>query len=204
MGTTTMARRKRGHRLPLTDERRELARAYIPLARGLAARFKDRWPDEWEEFESDALLAVCQAAESFNPEAHVNFATFARFRILGALKDTLRRLGRQRWNVDVDGHQVCGVGHIEDLEPIGVVLNTQPDPETGHDLAETDAVEVWLALLPERHATLCRLIYVEGLSQLDAGRRLELSQSRVSHMHREAIEIFNGTWCERPWPDDAR
>lgn len=65
----------------LTVEQQELAKSYLPMARSLAKPLKKAWPAEKEEFESAALLALVEAAQSFDPSRNVKFATFARYRI---------------------------------------------------------------------------------------------------------------------------
>ena len=48
---------------------------------------------ERDEFESAACLALVEAARSFDPTRNIRFATFARFRIRGALVDVGRVMG---------------------------------------------------------------------------------------------------------------
>ena len=53
------------------------------MAKSLAKPLKKNWPVEGEEFESAALMALVEAAQSFDPARNVKFATFARYRIWG-------------------------------------------------------------------------------------------------------------------------
>src|SRR2546429_415660 len=66
---------------PLTAQQQSLAEKYLPMAKALAKPLKTSWPLESEEFESAALLALVEAAQSFDPTRNVKFATFARYRI---------------------------------------------------------------------------------------------------------------------------
>jgi hypothetical protein len=88
----TQAGANPGERAPLTPAQQALARKYIPLARKLARPLAAWWPNDGDEYRSAALLALVEAAQSFDPSRNVKFATFARFRIWGALRDTQRRL----------------------------------------------------------------------------------------------------------------
>ncbi len=186
---------RRGRRKPLTSEQQELAAKYVPMARTLAKPYKRAWPSEWEEFDSAAMLALVEAAESFDARRNVRFSSFARLRIVGALKDVLRRMGHTKRQVDGD-HGVMDVADISELEPYGEVVNTTPDPDVGTSLEQRDDVEAWLRSLPPHHAAACREIYINGRSQVEAARRLGCSQSRVSLLHCESLAMLNGSCDE--------
>ncbi|MGD9617150.1 MAG: sigma factor [Alphaproteobacteria bacterium] len=66
--------------------------AYMPLARALARPWRRRWPNEADDFASEALLALSLAAAAFDPARGVGFATFARPRIVARLIDLHRGL----------------------------------------------------------------------------------------------------------------
>lgn len=185
--------KRRNQRKPLTADQQGLAERYLPMARSLARPHKRTWPAEWEEFESAALMALVEAAESFDAGRNVRFSTFARLRITGALRDVQRRMGHTKWRVD-SSHSVQDGGDVANLETYGQVVNTTPDPEVGTSLETTDAVEAWLRRLPPKHAAACREIYLHGCSQVEAAHRLGCSQSRLSYLHREALAMLNGTW----------
>lgn len=191
-------RRQRNRRKPLTPEQQELAAKYVPMARSLSKSYKEKWPSEWEEFESAAMMALVEAAESFDPGRGVRFSTFARFRIVGALKDVQRRLGHVKRRVDGE-HGVMDVADISELEPYGEVVNTTPEPEVGATLEEREDVEAWLRKLPTQHADACRQIYINGCNHVEAARRMGVSQSRLSYLHREALAMLNGTWDMGEW-----
>lgn len=194
-------RRRRNQRKPLTAEQAELAERYLPMARSLAKPLKRIWPREWEEFESAALFALVEAAESFDAGRNVRFSTFARLRIVGALRDVQRHMAKHAHARGSDDE-----GDLINAEACGQVLNTTPDPEPSHDIEAADAVESWLRKLPSKHAAACREIYLNGCNQVEAARRLGCSQSRLSYLHREALAMLNGSWYEataaaEPTPD---
>ncbi len=66
---------------PLTEEQRELAIKYLPMARGLAQRLYPTSPAHPEELQSTAYLALVDAARTFDPTRNVGFGGFARHRI---------------------------------------------------------------------------------------------------------------------------
>ncbi len=104
MNTETSASARR-RRAPLTAEQQDLAVRYLPLARSLARPFKMSWPGSRDEFESAANLALIEAAGSFDPGRNVKFATFARHRIWGALRDVQRGLLPLGWRCDAQGRR---------------------------------------------------------------------------------------------------
>lgn len=195
-----MAKRKRGERKPLTPKQQQLAERYLPMARSLARPHKRAWPAEWEEFESAALMALVEAAESFDPGRGVLFSTFARLRIVGALRDVQRRMGqrqREHANTDMVGSDSAAHDQVS-VEAVGVVMGVTPDPPTDAEMEDIDDVEVWLRQLPPQHAAVCREVYLHGRSQVEAARRLGLSQQRLSYIHREALAMLNGSFFGTP------
>jgi RNA polymerase sigma factor (sigma-70 family) len=174
----------------LTPEQQELARKYIPLAYRLTRPMKVLWANMWADIESAALMALCEAAQSFDSTRNVKFATFARIRILGSLTDLQRRFAII-YQVDPLEKIPTIVSFTPDLEQCGKFLNTTCDREIGLDTESVDEVEKWLRKLPAKHAAACREIYVEGRSQIEASRVLGISKSHVSSLHREALEMLN-------------
>ena len=190
MSDATLTREGRS---PLTPSQQDLALRYLPLARSMARPYKANWPGLRDDFESAACLAVVEAAEAFDPGRDVRFATFARHRIWGALRDVQRGQVALGWR--------CDARHAPMISPMprdpdrnGYVLGLEPDGPVGEALESLDAVEAWLRKLPPRHAAACRQIYLHGKTQHEAARDLGLSQSRLSYMHREAMAILNGSW----------
>lgn len=172
----------------LSPDRQALAVRFIPLARRLAQPWKRQWPHAWEEFESGALLALVQAAASFDPNRNIKFATFARHRIGGALRDVRRGLIPPTGTADSGNLPANLVPSY--TEHNGRILGIEPDPPVGWELESLDAVDRWLNKLPPKHAAACRQIYLLGKSQLEAARAIGLSQSRLCSMHRAALEML--------------
>ena len=183
-------------RKPLTPAQQELAEQYLPLAKNLATRAKRAWPGLKEDFHSAAFLALVEAAESFDPSRGVKFATFAYYRIKGSLFDVRRRVYRRHRHIDM-GRTPRIVSLTRGNEEQGHVLMTEPDPEIGTDLEAIEEVEHMLKGLPRKHAAACRQLYLHGKSQTEAARDLDCSQSRLSFMHHQALEMLNASWKDR-------
>lgn len=183
-------------RVPLTGEQQGLAGRYVPMAKSLAKPLKMAWPLEGEEFESAALLALVEAAQSFDPSRNVKFATFARYRIWGALRDVQRGLITAGWRGDME-HAPSVSSLTYDAEENGRVLGSEPDRPIGEELEAIEFVESYLRKLPDRHATACREIYIHGKTQSEAADTLKCSKSRLSYLHKEALEMINDAWAYR-------
>jgi RNA polymerase sigma factor for flagellar operon FliA len=67
----------------------------IYFADFLAAQFKRRLISvSYDELQSAAYLGLVEAANKFNTDENVGFKSFAKFRIIGAMRDYLREI---RW-----------------------------------------------------------------------------------------------------------
>src|SRR5271166_2730202 len=75
---------------PLTEEQRELAARYLPLAHQLAQRRCTTWPTNSEGLYSTARRALVGAARTYDPSRKVGFGNYARHRIRAALRDFSR------------------------------------------------------------------------------------------------------------------
>lgn len=186
--TVLKSRRSRG---PLSPARQGLAVQHLALARRLAGRQFRRWPRERDEFESSALLALVEAAEAFDPRRGIQFTTFARHRIEGAMRDVQRRLYARTRPWDRLSEELTPAENGPGLNDHAArVLGIQSQPAVGAELEGQDAVEHWLRALPRRYAEACRELYVHGRNQTEAAAVLGISQSRLSAMHRAALAML--------------
>jgi RNA polymerase sigma factor (sigma-70 family) len=191
---------KSTRRTPLTDEQRDLAERYLPLARALAKPLKETWPIARDEFESAACMALVEAAEAYEAGRGVRFATFARHRIRGALRDVQRKMVILGWRKDVNrAPSVQALCYSS--EQHGRILGAEADSPVGAELEMAEEVEVWLRKLPPKHAAACRELYLNDRTQVEAAEAIGCSQSRLSYMRREAIAMLNGTWHARVGAD---
>lgn len=165
----------------------ELAGRYIDAALGAAAGFCRAYPSLREDLRAAALLGLSRAAADFEP-GRCRFWTFARHRVRGAMLDLLRSERPGGYRVRGAPFAVRSLGRA-DGEPAAVV-GAEPDPAVGSELEGLDEVEGWLRKLPRRHAAAMRRLYVHGDSQAEAAGALGLSQSRLSSLHRESLELL--------------
>jgi RNA polymerase sigma factor (sigma-70 family) len=179
-----------GERAPLTPAQQALATKYIALAKKLARPLKAWWPNDAEEYQSAALVALVEAAQSFDPARNVKFATFARFRIWGALRDTQRRLIASGFRFHPeDAPNIYSLP--DNPEENGRVYSAEQDPPVGSDLEELDAIEFWLRKLPPKHAAACRELFINDCNQSEAAERLGCSKSRINYLRKQSFTILN-------------
>jgi RNA polymerase sigma factor (sigma-70 family) len=190
-------------RPPLTAAQSDLAERYVPLAKSLAKHLKYAFPDFADDIESAALFGLVEAAQSFEAPRGVKFATFARYRIIGALRDALRELVTAGFRDDVVGAPSVGSLWPGDEEN-GRVLLSAPVRPVGQAFDSTDFVEWCLDQLPERHRAACREIYLGGKTQGEAAAALGCSKSRLSYLHKESLEIVNDSLAYRERAEGLR
>lgn len=174
------------NRAPMTEDQRALAVRYIPMAQAIARRAVLLGTSEGDELQSAAYMGLVEAAMTFDPSRKVNFATYARHRIRGAIRDYRRLVLSEGWRGD-PAHRPVFQTIRGDVEAYGRVLKAQDDRPVGAEIESTEAVEKWLSRLPKIQAAACRLIYLHGKSQDEAAALLGYSKSYVSRLHRDAI-----------------
>jgi RNA polymerase sigma factor (sigma-70 family) len=138
----------------------------------------------------------------------VKFSTYARFRIVGALRDVQRRLQLRGCRYDDPESKAPHLVRLSDeLERRGALRPWFKPRPVGSDLESDDSFEALLRKLPSRHAKVCRELYQNERTQTEAARVLGCSQARLSTVHREALEMLDGSWYERcretPAPAEA-
>jgi RNA polymerase sigma factor (sigma-70 family) len=173
---------------PLSEERRELAARYVPMARGIAESFGRKWPRLADEFESAAMMALVESASRFDESKNVKYSTYARLRIIGAMSDVMR--------IAMSPARMHVASFVESQEDYVVVLNTTPDPPVGHEAEHAEAIRDMARKLPKRHGAVFAMVHADGMIHADIARRLGLSVCRIDDVHAEAVAMLNGTWIE--------
>lgn len=73
-------------------EKEELIKSYLPLVRKVVHRLSGRLPKDIDvkEMLNSGIIGLVDALEKFDPKHETNFATYAQFRIRGAILDSFR------------------------------------------------------------------------------------------------------------------
>ncbi|MDB5294740.1 MAG: sigD 3 [Phycisphaerales bacterium] len=148
-----------------------LAVRYMPLAEGMAARFRrPGCPLGLDELQGVALLALVESARKYDPGRGVQFPAFARPAIRGALIDAVKR------EAAASGATVAAVPGDQPVER----PSREPDPADAATL--TDAVEYVRAnLRAPRHPAAD-----DGLTCDSIARRLGVSERAATGRRNRA------------------
>jgi RNA polymerase sigma factor (sigma-70 family) len=188
-------RTPRHTRSPLDVDQQELATRYLPLARSLARRMKDRFPAAGDELESAAFLALVEAAQSFDRSRCVNFATFARYRIWGALCDLRNEIITKVRPFGGDSQQII-MKLAEGFQTGGRLIGIKHDRPVGSELESLESIENWIGKFPRMQAQAFRHIYLDGKSQKETAALVGCSIWKLHRMHSAGLSSLRQT-CKR-------
>lgn len=170
---------------PLTEDQRRLVLDHMPLAGQMARDFHSGSMDR-EDLEAEALAALVESATAFDPSRGVPFGSFARLRILGALRTYRQFVFHASWRGAAEDRPVFqGLSSSDDLH--GRVLGREPEAPLGHDLECREALESAIRLLPRSHSMACRMIYLEGRSREETAAALGVSRGYLSRISVDAV-----------------
>lgn len=122
----------------------------------------------YDELKSAAYLGLVQAAKQFSPNKNIPFACFARFRIIGAIKDYLRELswGTRSKKIQMDFS----------------------DEYISRKTFTTKKFEELIESLDCQSRYILRLYYLENNKIHEIGTKLSLHPSRIHQLIKEAYE----------------
>lgn len=170
----------------LAPRQRDLAERHIALVRVIArvvARDLSAHVElaELEAFGFDGLL---RAAKRFKRGQGVAFATFARYRIRGAMYDAARSLGLVQRGTAKTRRSPCEGGTLALL----AMASSDPTAEERALLQEACIlVRRALEFLPARERQFLLAVYYEGKLLMDAGATLGISKSAATRLHARAV-----------------
>ncbi|WP_337175593.1 sigma-70 family RNA polymerase sigma factor [Paludisphaera sp.] len=174
-------------RPPLTDAQRDLATRYMPLAKSMARRLATVFAFGADDFRAAAALALVEAAQAFDESRGVDFSTFARHRIRGALIDARRNFLCGGWRGDLSL-----APRFEPLSPgsesRGQLYGATADEPVGIEMETEEDVAFCLGRLSPRQAAAFRRIYLEGRTQEEAAELDGCSKATMCRLHRDGLE----------------
>ena len=158
------------------------------LVRSLACRVLSGLPRGSGVDLSDLMqagnLGWIQAARPFCPQSGTPLVGYARFRIPGAMLDTVRRNSR----CTPGTRMVNRDGQEHSLDEI---RSASPESSPHRMMASSECARIlWQELerLPPRQQTVVRLRYEKGYKLSEIGDLLRVKKSRASQIHRSALE----------------
>ncbi len=146
------------------------------------------------DLEQAGVFGLHAAVGGFNPHRGIRFATYACLRIRGAILDYLReldwvpRLERRRATEFRTMSSLSAVGKFEQ-EHIDSITDETADAGI-KDSDNDDAFDHRIRPLPETHRKIMHLYYRVQITMREIGERLNLSESRISQIHDEALRIL--------------
>ncbi|MGM0418698.1 MAG: FliA/WhiG family RNA polymerase sigma factor [Thermodesulfobacteriota bacterium] len=150
------------------NEDEAFIKRYLPLVKKIAARFSMRIPPSvsMDELISAGSIGLIDAAGKFDPDRHVNFETYASFRIKGSILDELRSLDNYSRSLRQKTHQIeKAVNNVEkDLK--------RPADEA--EIAEEMGVEL------EEYQDMLKDVHSVAFFSLDASIRNSFKQNQTS------------------------
>ncbi len=211
---------------------------HLPLVKAIAVRVHENLPVhvDLDDLIHAGVLGLFDAATKYNPAKQVVFHSYAKYRIKGAILDSLRQLDwasrdlrkRQkmveaitrelaeklkRTPTEAEIAEKLGVGvdrwrkMVLELRTVGLMSassyasdreqnsapefpasrESQPDNMCAHEqLRQVLAVAV--KTLPERYQKVVTLYYSKELTMKEIGSILGINESRVSQIHKTALE----------------
>lgn len=193
--------------------RERLINDYLPFVKAIVNGIKKRYGKKLnvEELEAYGRLGLVDAAQKFDPKFSCSFKTYAYYRVKGAILDALR-LDKSLWEdrslIYIDGansYLEAGVireninddyksftelrNGISSLATIHLLTEYGNDSEKKY-LSDENNNEIVMALtkLNEKERDVIRLFYFEDTSFSEIAKKLGMSISAVSRIHKRAIE----------------
>ncbi len=180
--------------------REELA-TYMPLVHQVVARALRRLPPNVlrDDLVAAGTYGLVDALRR-SSERTVAFEWYARIRIRGAVVDELRaqdwltrrtrtRITRaQAAGATGPGIAMVGLDDLSEAQASGYMDAAGPSPlEEVETRMERASLELAVAKLPEREASIVRWHYFEGIAFKDIAARLGVSEPRVSQLHTRSM-----------------
>lgn len=192
------------------ENRNRLSEVYAPYVQSTADRRVLTLPvgsecdaDDLFQVGMQSLLSHC--IPRFDPGRGFAFLTFATVRIKGAMLDYLRGLDpvsrcyRQRHGDDNPHTRVMSsIERIFDGDRIlefSARIEDRRSPDADRDETNKDLVRRALRGLSAAESRLMRMYHMDGLTMKQVGKKLGMSESRVSQMHSQIMKHLRQRDC---------
>jgi RNA polymerase sigma factor (sigma-70 family) len=141
-------------------ERNQLVLNYMPLANKIASEKNKKTPKNitLDELRSAAYLGLIQAANRFNKESNCSFATYAKYRITGEIKDYLRK--NKIKFVEIQDQYYYNIENQDNIDLFSTIY----------------------AIIDTTGRSIIKMYYVDNKSMKQIGKQLNITESRVSQM----------------------
>jgi RNA polymerase sigma factor for flagellar operon FliA len=212
----------------------ELIENHIGYAHAIAAELAGKYPPNITraDLERAAEFGLVQAAQSYDPSRSVSFATFAYYRVRGAIFDEVRKSwhashvkvaldtmamaesteaqtaeAKYQSSDEVNEYSSVTSGQFLSLESAHserIPAATESPASDFLRKEESEVIHEAIRQLPQRHRLVLQAYYFEDLSLVNIGRQLNLSKSWVSRIHAQALAKLRRLLPESIGPRNIR
>ena len=149
------------------EERNELVLSDIPLANKIASNKNKSTPKNvtLDELRSAAYLGLIDAANKFKSDYSCSFSTYARFRIVGSIKDYLKKTKINFIELKDNYFSIC-------------------------DYDKLCFVDDLFSFLDYNGQNIMKMYYIENKSMKQIGEIFGVSESRISQMMNKYKKII--------------
>jgi RNA polymerase sigma factor FliA len=199
----------------------ELIESHLGYAHAIAAELTGKYPPNITrtDLERAAEFGLVEAARRYDPSRSVSFATFAYYRVRGAIFDEVRKswqashlkcsseksIPEEIADAPPRGEERASWGEFEDyMYPQSdtylvsldsghaecIIATTDSPASQVLRKEESEAIQEAIRQLPKRHRFVLRAHYYEDLSLVSIGKQLNLSKSWVSRIHAQALAML--------------
>jgi len=207
---------------------------HISLARAVARSLHEKLPVHvpFDDLAQAGCVGLCEAAITFRKSMGVEFASYAKYRVRGAILDHLRgldhlsrdmrrlinrvederrlaeqetgaaistadlaaRLGRKEEDLttlEISAQPAVEIDACHPDRDLPPRLLTDPGATPEDDMRRQElgaALVSVVECLSPRYRAVINLYYHEHLTMMEIGRRLGVNESRISQIHKAALE----------------
>jgi RNA polymerase sigma factor for flagellar operon FliA len=198
----------------------QLITTHVWLVRAIAKKVLEKLPShvELNDLIEDGVFGLIAAAQRYDPARGIPFPLYAKYRIRGAILDGLRRMdhlsrdlrskvkkadastlenepGRYPASAlfpEQNGTGVAlaraGCSSAKPCEPVADA-GSRPDVAAG-DAELSGVLRNAMKSLPTRYGQIVTLYHWRGLTMREIGRAFGINESRVSQIHKRALELM--------------
>jgi RNA polymerase sigma factor (sigma-70 family) len=168
------------------ERRNTLVLAHLDWAHGIARQALRNLPTWFvlEDLLGPAEIGLIQAAERYDPQRNDNFRGYAQQRVWGACISAIRRREyRERAHYSIDTPRSDGDVPTDTPDPA-------PSPEEQANASQQQAIWQHVRRLPARHRLVIQRVYGDGHTLVEIAQAARVGESRLSQIHREALEML--------------
>jgi RNA polymerase sigma factor for flagellar operon FliA len=178
----------------------------MPLVKTVVARIWRNLPShaDFDDLLQAGSLGLLDAVRKFHPAKKVPFECYAKFRVRGAVLDSLRDLDElghtDRKKVKLQTIRIAGAS-TSDRENEDWVLDPAATTDSPEQLYSNVVTHKLLADtvsgLPPRYQQIISLYYDGGMTMKEIANALGVNESRISQMHKSALSKMASSLTSR-------